>query len=76
MIGEDGSLRLERIEAAIKTINTHHNLGDAVYDVRERHGGDKVKGRQFKGNSWEHPTVKAYSDAVGVLQKEFPEAFK
>jgi hypothetical protein len=73
VIGEDGSLRLERIEAAIKTINKHHNLGDAVYAVRDKAAESMPDG---DGSTWDHPDVKAYSDAVTALQKELPEAFK
>jgi hypothetical protein len=62
--------KLARISAAIATINRLHPLGDAVYEVRERFGGDPVNGQPYTGNSWEHPIVKEYSDAVVVLQSE------
>lgn len=69
--------RLERITTAIRTINEYHNLGDQVYDVRDNHGGDDG----FTGNSWEHPKVKAYGEAVktlvdeGVLARAEPPAW-
>jgi hypothetical protein len=51
---------------AIRIINKHHNLGDAVYAVRERAAGDS----SYKGDSWRHPNVTAYSDVVKVLHEE------
>lgn len=62
--------RTARIEKAIATIDRLHSLGDAIYDVRNRHGGDTVDGVPFTGSSWEHPIVGEYSDAVKVLQDE------
>lgn len=50
--------------AAIRAVNQHHDLGDAVYEVRERHGSDDG----FTGDSWTHPTVIAYSKAVEDLR--------
>lgn len=50
--------------AAIRVVNHHHNLGDAVYNVRERHGADDG----FDGDSWQHPKVIAYSVAVEQLR--------
>jgi hypothetical protein len=65
--------KIGRIEEAVKTINKHHNLGDAVYDVRSHAAESMPDG---DGSTWDHPDVKAYSDAVSALQKELPEAFK
>lgn len=42
-----------------------HNLGDYVYNVRERAGDDA----HFEGNSWEHPLVKCFSNAVETLRE-------
>jgi hypothetical protein len=67
---ENTAERLERILAAIRTVNELHDLGDATYDVREQRGGNDVGGQPFTGNSWEHPDVKRYSDAVTVLREE------
>lgn len=66
----DPEARLERVLAAIRTVNEQHDLGDAIYDVRERFGGDPVDGQPFTGSSWEHPTVTRYNDAVTVLRDE------
>lgn len=62
--------RLARIVVALRTVNEIHSLDDAVYDVRERRGGDDVDGQPYIGNSWEHPTVRRYSDAVTILREE------
>lgn len=62
--------RGERITAAIAIVDKHHNLGDQVYDVRERHGWDYVDGKPYEGESWQHPTVTAYGDAVETLRRE------
>jgi hypothetical protein len=62
--------KLARISTAIATINRLHPLGDAIYDVRERFGAEDVEGKPYEGNSWHHPKVKEYSDAVGVLKAE------
>jgi hypothetical protein len=60
----------ERIIAAIRTINELNDLGDGVYDVRERFGGDDVGGLPYTDSSWEHPKMKAYGDALAVLRDE------
>lgn len=59
--------KLERIIAAIRTINQHNNLGDAVYMVRD-HAVETDPG--YTGDSWHHPSVTAYSDAVQTLAQE------
>jgi len=51
---------------AISVVNKHHNLGDAIYDVRARIYDDDPG---YKGNSWEHPNVAEYSHAVEVVEK-------
>jgi hypothetical protein len=50
--------------AAIRMVNHYHNLSDAIYDVRERHGHDDG----YTGDSWEHPKVLAFGKAVGELK--------
>lgn len=59
--------RLERIITAIRTVNQYHNLGDAVYEVRSR-VFETDPG--YKGESWDHPSVKTYGDAVATIEKE------
>lgn len=62
---ENARLRaeLERVLSAIRTVNRLHNLGDAIYTVREN-VSEIPPGCE---SAWEHPDVKAYSDAVQVL---------
>lgn len=55
----------EAIVRAIRTINSYHNLGDAIYAVRERAANDQG----FEGNTWEHPAVQEYNAAVQLLQE-------
>jgi len=55
---------------ALRTINRLHNLGDAIYDVRER--ADYMD-RPSGESSWDHPDVKAYSDAVEVVDRYLKE---
>ena len=47
---------LEECAKAVRTIDDLHNLGDAVYVVRER-----------EGEGWDGPKVTAYSKAVAAL---------
>jgi hypothetical protein len=56
--------------AALKVL-LKENLGDWIYDVRSRAG---ESGDGFTGNSWHHPRVKAFSDAVTVIEKAVKEA--
>lgn len=60
-------MNADKLIAAIRTINQHHNLGDAIYDVRER-----VTSRDpaYKGDSWQHPTVTEYSKALDTVAEE------
>ena len=51
---------------AICVVNKHHNLGDAIYDVRARIYDDDP---DYKGDSWEHPNVVEYSHAIEVVEK-------
>lgn len=62
MSAEDNATQ---IIASIRTINALHNLGDAIYAVRDRVAEDDPG---FTGNSWDHPSVKLYSKAVEELQ--------
>jgi hypothetical protein len=57
-----------RLLDAIRTINELHNLGDATYAVRDRYGSEPVRGAPYTGNSWLHPKVSAYSEAVQTLR--------
>ncbi len=50
--------------AALETLLSE-SPGDWVYDVRERAGSDP----DCPPNSWDHPRVKAYSDAIQTIEK-------
>ena len=52
---------IERLKKIIRDIGMHPDLplGDMIYTVRERNGGD-----------WNHPAVKAWSDAVAAVDAE------
>ncbi len=52
------------LNEAINLLVNKEHIGDFIYTIRERTYED----RAFKGNSWDHPRVKAYSDAVKVLE--------
>jgi len=52
------------IEAIAVLINEEH-IGDFIYNIRER-----TDLSEFTGNSWNHPRVKQYSDAVQRLSSE------
>lgn len=60
-------VQLGKIIDAVRVINQHHNLGDAVYNVRE-----SVISRDpaYQGDTWHHPIVNAYSDAVKTLGEQ------
>ena len=56
------------IREAAKTLDRLH-VGDYVYNVRTRAAEDAA----FIGNTWDHPDVKAWSDAsvlLGAIAKE------
>lgn len=55
--------------AALKTL-LRENLGDWIYDVRSRTADDG----DFEGNSWDHPRVKAFSDAVIIIARAVSDA--
>lgn len=48
---------VRRLRALIEIVNEAHNLGDAVYDVRER-----------EGLGWDGPQVTAYTSAIAALR--------
>lgn len=52
------------LKEAIKVLVDEEHIGDFVYDIKERAYED----RSFKGNSWDHPRVKRFSDAVAALE--------
>ena len=41
------------------------NVGDFVYDIRERVASDT----SFEGNIWTHPRILAFSRAVKIITK-------
>lgn len=67
---EDGSApwtlkalaEVEAIEQAAKDFD-RLSVGDFTYNIREHAASD----RGFKGNTWEHPDVKAFSDAAELM---------
>lgn len=59
-------MNLERIVAAIRTINRLHNLGDAIYDVRQREDNIVPEGK----SSWEGSLVTEYNEAHKALREE------
>lgn len=67
---------------AMKIVVEDEALGDSVYDVRESaSGGGSAEDKAWwdanpNGNSWDHPRVVRFSEAVTVLEnwlKENPE---
>lgn len=54
--------RLKELMSCIVVINELHNLGDAIYDVRER-----------EGEGWEGPKVTAYGNALKKLRELLKE---
>lgn len=59
---------VEAIERAAKDLS-RLSVGDFTYSIRDRAAGDG----SFSGNTWEHPDVKAWSDAsvlVDAIAKE------
>jgi hypothetical protein len=56
--------KYNELRKAIKKIHGIHNLGDAIYDVRER-VNDANDGH--KGSTWDHPDVVAYNKAVETV---------
>lgn len=60
---------LDRLIAALRVIQQHHNLGDTIYSVRERIYGRDPEFKGVRRYSWEHPTIVEYSAAVSVVEK-------
>lgn len=61
---------LEKIEKSAKDLS-RMSVGDFTYSIRGRAAGDAA----FSGNTWEHPDVKAWSDAstlVDAIAKDAP----
>lgn len=56
--------------AALKVL-LKENLGDWIYDVRARAVED---GDGFEGNSWDHPRVTVFSEAVTTISNAVKEA--
>lgn len=54
MAGQDYNELLE----AVRTVNRIHNLGDAIYAVREREAA-----------GWDGPQVTEYGNAVSTINK-------
>jgi hypothetical protein len=52
------------LKEAIHVLVKEEFLGDWVYSVRERALSDE----SYTGNSWDHPRVKRFSQAVKVLE--------
>jgi hypothetical protein len=60
------------LQTALKTLLDDESVGDFIYSIRDRAG---ESGEPFEGSSWDHPRVRAYSDAIEALtkfQKELP----
>lgn len=55
---------VEAIKQAAKDLN-RMAVGDFTYSIRDRAAGDP----NFTGNTWEHPDVRAWSDASEVIRK-------
>lgn len=51
---------------AIDYLLDEFHLGDYVYDVRSR---AVESGEPFEGNSWDHPKVLKFAEAVKALQR-------
>ena len=55
----------DELASAVRDLDKIHDLGDAIYTVRERVVDDDP---DFNGNSWDHPTVTRYSELVGRIR--------
>lgn len=54
------------LKEAICILIKKEHIEDFIYDVRNRAVETDLA---YKGNSWEHPRVKQYSEAINVLKK-------
>jgi hypothetical protein len=70
MSSEQGA-RVMDIREAIKVLLDEESIGDYIYTVRERAGNDAT----FTGNSWDHPRVTRYQEALTAL-REFEKSPK
>jgi hypothetical protein len=52
---------------AVRIINKLNNIGDGVYEVKNRLDDNDLK--NFKGGTWEHPKVIQYGEAVMVVNQ-------
>lgn len=52
---------------ALKVLVDDEHIGDHIYYIRDNAIGDDPS---YKGNSWDHPRVKRFSDAVHVIEQE------
>lgn len=55
------------LKEAIKVVVEEEHLGDFVYTVRDR---AMESDPRFRGNSWDHPRVARFSQAVERLTQE------
>jgi len=53
------------LKEAIKILVEDESIGDFIYNIRER-----ALDSEFEGNSWDHPRVIRYSNAVERLKEE------
>lgn len=58
------------LKEAITVLVKDEHLGDFVYNVRDNANGS---GDGYKGNSWDHPRVKKFSEAVTALENYLKE---
>ena len=58
------------LKEAIKFLIDEFYLDDQVYAAREMGHGKLYDGEPWKGNSWEHPFVLKFCEAVQVLKEE------
>ena len=60
-----------KVKEALHVILKEEHLGDWIYDVRDR---ARESDLAYKDNSWKHPRVTRFSEAVAVLEKYLEEA--
>lgn len=63
---QDRDLDGMTLKEALRVIYEEEHLDDFIYQVRERAASDP----DFKGNTWEHPRVKQFSQACVVIRRE------
>lgn len=57
------------LREALQIVVRDESLGDHVYSVRDRAAGDAT----FKGNTWDHPRVTRFSEAVTTLERHLAD---